>query len=94
MTTVIAVYNSEGCVGRCDARCHGAKTEACDCICGGRLHGCGVGNALAENTRWVAYCQVFGTDNVETWAKAHGFAVADLTVKANGATPAEQEALL
>lgn len=27
MTTVLAVYNSEGCVGRCDANCHDAKRQ-------------------------------------------------------------------
>lgn len=41
MTTAIAVYNSDGCVGRCDARCHYATTAVCHCICGGRLHGKG-----------------------------------------------------
>jgi len=41
MATVIAVYNSEGCVGRCDARCHEAKGFDCKCICGGALHGVG-----------------------------------------------------
>ena len=41
MATVIAVYNSEGCVGRCDARCHEAKGFDCKCICGGAFHGVG-----------------------------------------------------
>lgn len=49
MTTAIAVYNSDGCVGRCDARCHYASSPDCDCICGGRLHGT-KGNAIAQNT--------------------------------------------
>lgn len=49
MTTLIAVYNSEGCVGRCDARCHGAQEPECDCICGGINHGVGREQAL-ENT--------------------------------------------
>lgn len=51
MTTVIAAYDSEGCIGRCDARCHKAVTDHCECICGGRLHGVGADNALALNTR-------------------------------------------
>ncbi len=50
MTTAIAVYNSSGCVGRCDARCHDATSPDCDCICGGRLHGVGRANAIAVNT--------------------------------------------
>lgn len=50
MTTVLAVYNSEGVVGRCDARCHDATTADCDCICGGANHGRGTAVAIA-NTR-------------------------------------------
>lgn len=50
MTTVLAVYNSEGVVGRCDARCHDAVTGDCDCICGGANHGRGTAFAI-DNTR-------------------------------------------
>jgi hypothetical protein len=50
MTTVLAVYDSDGCVGRCDAKCHHAATPDCDCICGGRNHGVGPTRAMA-NTR-------------------------------------------
>jgi hypothetical protein len=53
MTTLIAVYNSEGCVGRCDARCYEAAEPECDCICGGRNHGAGQEQAL-DNTRELA----------------------------------------
>lgn len=49
MTTLIAVYTSEGCVGRCDAKCYDASEPDCDCICGGRNHGKGIQQAL-ENT--------------------------------------------
>lgn len=45
MTTLISVYNSQGCVGRCDARCYNAKTADCDCICGGANHGVGEARA-------------------------------------------------
>ena len=59
MTTLIAVYNSEGCVGRCDARCYNAASAHCDCICGGTNHGAGVSKAT-DNTRemgerWLDY---------------------------------------
>lgn len=54
MSTLIAVYNSDGCVGRCDAKCHDAKEPGCDCICGGRNHGVGRERAL-ENTRVYAH---------------------------------------
>jgi len=39
VTTILAVYDSEGCRGRCDSRCHFALSAECDCICGGRYHG-------------------------------------------------------
>ena len=51
--TLIAVYNSEGCVGRCDARCYEAAEPDCDCICGGRNHGAGREQAI-DNTRELA----------------------------------------
>jgi len=46
MTTLITVSNSEGVIGRCDAHCHNAKHEKCNCVCGGMNHG--VGKAQAE----------------------------------------------
>lgn len=49
MTTLIAVYDSESCVGRCDAKCYAAHESDCDCICGGRNHGVGQEQAT-ENT--------------------------------------------
>lgn len=53
MTTLIATYNSEGCTGRCDAKCYDATTPDCDCICGGRNHGAGAEQAI-DNTRALA----------------------------------------
>lgn len=53
MSTLIAVYNSEGCVGRCDAKCYDALHPECDCVCGGRNHGAGRA-AATENTRALA----------------------------------------
>jgi len=41
MATILALYNSDGCVGRCDAKCHEAKGTECRCICGGKYHGRG-----------------------------------------------------
>jgi len=64
MTTLIASYNSEGCSGRCDARCHKAKTATCTCICGGANHGKGEAQAM-ENTQRMA------EGWVETWKKDH-----------------------
>lgn len=53
MSTLIAVYNSDGCVGRCDAKCYNATSPVCDCICGGKNHGAGLQQAT-ENTRELA----------------------------------------
>ena len=47
MTTLLAVYNSEGCQGRCDARCYDAIHEECACCCGGLNHA--VGQVKAQN---------------------------------------------
>ena len=76
MTTLIAVYTSEGCVGRCDAKCYDAAEEECDCICQGRNHGAGKQQAV-DNTRELA----------ESWlehARANGqdIALAELAVDA------------
>ena len=49
MTTVFSVHNSDGCVGRCDARCHEAEGDECHCICGGAFHG--VGSKIARADR-------------------------------------------
>ena len=64
MTTLIAVYNSDGCVGRCDARCHQATTPECDCICGGKNHGVGRRQAW-ENTQRLA------EEWIENYQKEH-----------------------
>jgi hypothetical protein len=72
MTTLIAVYNSSGCVGRCDARCYEAHEPECDCICHGRNHGAGIEQAV-ENTReladaWMqAYTQERNLSACATW---------------------------
>lgn len=58
MATLIAAYNSEGCTGRCDARCYEATGPVCDCICGGMNHGAGRERAEANTSEmaevWVA----------------------------------------
>jgi predicted RNase H-like HicB family nuclease len=66
VTTLIAVYNSDGCVGRCDARCYDAEWDECDCICGGRNHGAGKQQAL-DNARelagsWIERARANGQD--------------------------------
>lgn len=61
MTTLIAQYNSDGCVGRCDAKCYDAKKPGCDCICGGMNHGAGAKTAAANTAeladRWIEQYQ-------------------------------------
>lgn len=68
MTTAIAVYGSDGCEGRCDAKCHTATSAECDCVCGGRLHGVGSSQAaITKNTE-----DAFGSvEAAKAWAAAH-----------------------
>ena len=61
MCTLIAVYSSDGCEGRCDAKCYNAHDDKCTCICGGKNHGAGLNQAV-ENTRELA----------ESWLEAYG----------------------
>ena len=51
MTTLIAFYTSDGCVGRCDARCYEATTLECHCICGGANHGASLDKAIGSTTK-------------------------------------------
>lgn len=48
MTTLIHCHGAIE--GRCDAKCYNAKSEHCDCICGGLNHGAGR-QAAIDNTR-------------------------------------------
>jgi hypothetical protein len=56
--TLISVYTSEGCIGRCDSKCYEATECECTCVCHGANHGRGITKAM-EQTRvmaeqWVA----------------------------------------
>jgi hypothetical protein len=55
--TLISVHNSEGCTGRCDARCYDATHPDCDCVCGGSNHGKGEAHAIRNTAlhadRWM-----------------------------------------
>lgn len=65
MPTLIAVYNSEGCVGRCDAKCYDASSSKCDCICGGKNHGAGKAAAMANVAERVGLSR----EDLERFAK-------------------------
>lgn len=69
MATLMAVYTSDGCEGRCDAKCYNAKCPDCKCICGGKNHGVGFQKAM-DNTR-----EMFGLDQLEekldAWVAAY-----------------------
>jgi hypothetical protein len=39
--TILTQRVGHGPTRRCDSKCHDAKREPCDCICGGRYHGKG-----------------------------------------------------
>jgi len=64
MTTLIAAYNSEGCIGRCDAKCYNAERPDCDCICGGMNHGVGRQKAMNNTTKLAETW-------MEQWQKEH-----------------------
>jgi len=76
MTTLISVHNSDGCVGRCDAKCYNATGPDCDCICGGRNHGAGKQRAM-DNTREMA------EQWIDEYAKRQGLKDYDAAVNAD-----------
>ena len=58
MVTAMTWGNSEGTKGRCDAKCHNATKDDCDCMCGGRYHGAnnkpgGLEKAVQEHSEEV-----------------------------------------
>lgn len=67
MTALITVSNSQGVVGRCDAKCYNATGPDCDCICGGKNHGAGL-DIAQENAN--EHC--LGERRLEDWARKHG----------------------
>jgi hypothetical protein len=64
--TLIAVYTSDGCVGRCDARCYNATSSSCDCICRGMNHAKGL--TVARDLTSDAVISKLGDE----WCKEHG----------------------
>jgi hypothetical protein len=66
MTVLIAVYNGDGCFGRCDSKCYLAWGPECHCVCQGANHGAGKQEAI-ENTRemaesWLEQARARGQD--------------------------------
>lgn len=88
MTTVLAVYNSDGCVGRCDANCHDAKSAHCTCICGGKNHGAGLQKAIENNHERVGLT----AEDLERYAREHGFQCDALHVIDRNAVPSRKSA--
>jgi hypothetical protein len=67
MATLIRVGNSEGEVGRCDAKCYNADEVQCDCVCGGLNHGAGEQRATVQTgalaRSWIeSYAERKGID--------------------------------
>jgi len=47
--TLIEVRGGDGrLIGRCDARCYGATSSTCQCVCGGHNHGKGLRTAAKQ----------------------------------------------
>lgn len=45
----LRISNADGCIGECSAKCYdAAQATRCRCICGGRNHGVGEAQALAN----------------------------------------------
>ena len=88
MTTLIAVYNSEGCVGRCDARCYLARSKKCHCICGGKNHGSGFTQATLNVLNMVGLTD----DDLKQYAEAAGRDPKDLKVIDRVAVPSARRA--
>jgi hypothetical protein len=89
MTTVLSVYNSRGCVGRCDANCHDAKSESCRCICQGRNHGKGFACAETNVREMIGLT----TDDLVAFAQATKRDPKELVVVNRIKTPDMREAL-
>ena len=68
MSTLIAVYNSEGCQGRCDAKCYDAIGDDCDCICGGLNHGKGIQTATKNLSQVIEKMD----ENLDLFCEQHG----------------------
>ena len=64
MTTLIAVYTSRGCVGRCDAKCYNATEPECTCICGGLNHGAGRNQAITNTAEHAQHM-------IDEWERQH-----------------------
>lgn len=62
--TLISTHNSDGCTGRCDAKCYNATEEACDCCCGGMNHGKGLQTAMELTSQYAEKV-------IENWEAEH-----------------------
>lgn len=63
MTTIMLVGSSDSREARrCDAKCHAAKKPACDCVCGGRYHGCGNSKVAQEHLQKDSEQGIWGED--------------------------------
>lgn len=77
MPALVAVYNSEGLVGRCDFRCYAATSapHRCRCICRGVNHGVGLQKAMDNVASGVG----LGLDDLSHYATLHKLEFDSLT---------------
>lgn len=51
--TIIFHTAADGKTRRCTAQCYNATGKKCRCICGGRNHGVGLGEAIIQSVNWL-----------------------------------------
>jgi hypothetical protein len=72
MSTLIAIYTGDGCIGRCDAKCYNAWGPECHCVCQGVNHGAGKQEAVAST------CELAGSRLAQAEAAGHLISVVGL----------------
>lgn len=55
MSTLIAVYNQQGLIGKCDEYCYDDVDVGCACVCKGINHGVGFDQAVKNTARHCAH---------------------------------------
>jgi hypothetical protein len=72
--TLILVHCGGGGTRRCDAHCYNARKADCTCVCGGRNHGQGLHQAVAQTAAHLAeYAEWYGDRAVARFIRQRTF---------------------